>query len=334
MDIEYLNPDGVHQAEKKALIKISDALPNDWRGYASLEMHDRQQGSSEIDLILVTQFHIVIVELKQIHGELTSDGRYWYKNGSRLYKSPVGVTELKAKKLKQKIENKLASKINKIPYVKSCVVIYGNVNRNNLTDDEKEYVCELDAFLKVGKPSQYSNILGLLDWEKKFSRNQCPNNSLKIWNQFFSNNSNDFTGRALTIQGYTVDGEAMFSHPYKIYQEYFSQKAHDSNYQALMRCWNFNAPQILNLAQTPSERRLIGLRESKVLGYIDIQDESLKNAHFSLLYVPEPQEITADFVELYEWPRNRLRLDEFINKNSSKLKNNQRLENILDLYQM
>jgi len=326
MEIVYLNPDGVHQAEKKALIKIGEALPNEWRGYAALEMLDRQQGSSEIDLILVTPYHIVLVELKQIHGKLTSDGKYWYKNDSRLYKSPVNVTELKAKKLKQKIQKKLESKLSRIPYVKSCVIIYGNVNRDNLTEDEKNFVCELDAFLRIGKPTQYKNVLGLEDWETKLEKNQQPNKQIKIWNNFFSKKSSDFDGKSLTIQGYTVDGDAIFEHPNFIYKEYFSQKSHDPNYKALMRCWDFSAPKILNRAQTPAERQLIGLRESKVLGYIDTQDESLSESHFSLVYVPEPEEITVDFVEMYEWPRTRLRLDEFVEKHKNKLKNNQRLD--------
>lgn len=326
MNITYLNPDGVHQAEKKALIKIGEALPNEWRGYASLEMLDRQQGSSEIDLIVITPYHVVLVELKQIHGKLTSDGKYWYKNGSRLYKSPVNVTELKAKKLKQKIQKKLESKLARIPYVKSCVVIYGNVNRDNLTEDEKGFVCELDAFLRIGKSTQYKNILGLDDWEQRLQSNQRPNNQIKIWNNFLSKKSSDFDGKSLTIQGYTVDGDALFEHPNFIYREYFSQKSHDPNYKALMRCWDFSAPKILNRAQTLAERQLIGLRESKVLGYIDTQDESLAESHFSLVYVPEPEEITVDFVEMYEWPRTRLRLDEFIEKYKNKLKSNQRLD--------
>jgi len=326
MKIEILNPDGVHQVEKEALIPIESSLPETWRGYSSLEMLDRWKGSSEIDLIVVNDFHILIVELKRIHGDLTSDGNFWYKNNKKLYKSPVKVNELKAKKLKSKIEGKLKNKLPRIPYVTSCVVIYGKVSKQKISEDEKDFVLTLDEFLSIGSTKKYDKYFGLKDWEKRLKKDQRPNASIKIWNQFFGKNKTDFIGKDFSVLNYAVTGKPLFTHPEKIYREYYSQRSDDKNYCGLVRRWDFSAPKIANHALTDSDRMLIGYRESKVLGYIDNEDEELHSVHMPLKYIPEPDEITVDFAELYVWPKDRLRLDEFINKHGKKLTNDQKID--------
>jgi serine/threonine protein kinase len=326
MKIEILNPDGVHQVEKEALVPIGSSLPNTWLGYSSLEMLDRWQGSSEIDLIVVNDFHILIVELKRIHGDLTSDGNYWYKNNKKLYKSPVKVNELKAKKLKSKIQDKLKTRLPRIPYVTSCVVIYGKVSKQKLQEDEKDFVLTLEEFLKIGSTKVYSKCFGLKDWEKRIPKDQRPNATAKIWNQFFGKNKTDFIGRDFSVLNYVVTGKPLFTHPEKIYREYYSQRSDDKNYRGLIRRWDFSAPSIANHAQTDNDRMLIGYRESKVLGYIDNEDEDLRSVHLPLKYIPEPDDITVDFAELYEWPKDRLRLDEFIHKYGKKLSSDQKID--------
>ncbi|MDP5131415.1 MAG: hypothetical protein NWQ54_11065, partial [Paraglaciecola sp.] len=121
----------------------------------------------------------------------------------------------------------------------------------------------------------------------------------------------------------------MFQHKDGLYSEYQSQRADNANYKALMRRWDFTAPCIVEHARTPDQRVVIAQRESNVLGYIDNQNEDLKDSHLQLLHIPS--DLSEDFVELYEWPNKKERLDTFIRKNSAKLTEQNRLDLIQGL---
>lgn len=324
MHIESLNPEGILEVEKEAHAKIEPALPNHWQGYASLELLDRRYGSSEIDLVIVNDFQILLVEFKRLHGKLTSDGQYWYKNGQRLYSNPVNLTNLKAKKLASRIKDKLGHKLSHMPFVNFCVVLYGSADKSGLTEEERDFVILLDDFLTIGTQGRYDKFFPLRSHEKNLSKDKRPTSHLKLWNNFFCKNKHDFVGRELGAQNYVVSGSPLFIHPDQIYEEYFSQRRDDKNYKALLRRWNFHAAKIATHAKTSDERALIAHRESKVLGYIDNCDEHLEALHLRPLYIQD--ELTADFIELYQWPKNRTRIEEFLLKLGEKLGSQERLD--------
>ncbi len=323
MQIEILNPDGIPEVEREAHVKIEPALPKHWQGYAGLEMLDRRSSPAELDLIIVNDFQVLLVELKRIHGKLTSDGNYWYRNGERLYKNPVKVVNEKAKKLKSRIESKLAHKLNYFPFVNYCVVLYGSATKDSLTDDEKDFVIKLDDFLTIGSQGRYDKFLPLRPHEKNLSPDQQPTSQLKLWNSFFNKNKQDFVGKEFSAQNYVIQGAALWQHQ-DIYQEFFSQRRDDKNYKALLRRWNFHAQTIASHARTADERALIAHRESKVLGYIDNCDESLEDLHLRPLYIQD--DLVADFIELYQWPKNRDRIEVFVRKFNEKLSKAERLD--------
>lgn len=324
MKIVSLNPEGILEVEKEAHAKIEPALPNHWQAYASLEMLDRRYGSSEIDLVIVNDFQILLVELKRLHGKLTSDGEYWYKNGERLYRNPVNLANQKAKKLLSRIKSKIGHKLSYMPYVNYCVVLYGSADKSGLTEEEKDFVILLDDFLTIGTQGRYEKFFPLRPYEKKLSKENRPSSQLKLWTSFFNKNKHDFVGRELGAQNYVVNGSPLFIHPEHLYEEYFSQRRDDKNYKALLRRWNFHAAKIATHSRTPDQRALIAHRESKVLGYIDNCDENLEAIHLRPIYIQE--ELTADFIELYQWPNNRKRIEEFVLRLGEKLGHQERLD--------
>ena len=114
----------VHEAEKHAISTLKKALPDSWKGYASLELVDRRQGSSELDLVIVNADRLIVVELKNWNGSLYAKDGNWYIGGDNRGRSPVKSTLLKSKKLASKISGKLKSKLSFIPWgviVKCCV---------------------------------------------------------------------------------------------------------------------------------------------------------------------------------------------------------------------
>ncbi|MCW7550400.1 AAA domain-containing protein [Photorhabdus sp. APURE] len=328
MEIKCLDPLGINGYERKANEVLSKHLPDSWKGYSSLEMVGRQGKDFEADIILITHDRIIVVELKNYQGKIFSQGKQWiqeYPDGRQEHRiNAVSQSSRAAKILKSRLNEKLSGKF--VPYVDSCVVLCGYADASHLPSDERQYVFTLDEFKSIGADSEYEKRFG-----KPFTFNRkedIPNKNITIWDRIFLNNSADFKPKTFSSNNYFQNGTSFFQHKDFLYSEFQSQRADNANYKALMRRWDFTAPCIVEYARTPDQRVVIAQRESNVLGYIDNQDEDLKNVHLQLLHIPT--DLTADFVELYEWPNKKERLDVFIRKNKSKLTK----QNRLDLIQM
>ncbi|MDO9139605.1 MAG: NERD domain-containing protein kinase family protein, partial [Methylobacter sp.] len=328
MQIHHLNQEGLHRSEKDAINALAKALPDSWYGFASLEMFDRREGSFETDLIILTHDRIIVAELKCWGGNIFSRNGKWiidWGNSQEERKHPIKQVSRAAKILSAKIQKKLDRKVF-IPWVDHCVILCGTADKANLPDDEKGFVYTVDEFSQLGSPSKYQAVFTApYNRYNPKSNTERPNQNLKIWKNFFTGNSVDFKPKTFSVNNYAQSGKALYSHG-QIYSEYLAQRIDDSNYKSLMRRWDFSAPELVEQAQTQEERKLIGFRESKVLGYLANQDESLQQVHLELLYTPSPNDITTDFVELYKWPGTRLRLDDFIAQKSKKLSSQGRIE--------
>lgn len=328
MNIYHLSPEGLHESERAALNQIEKALPKEWYAFSSLEMFDRKEGSFETDLIVLTHDRIIVVELKRWSGKIFSKNNKWvvdWGNHQETRKHPLKQVRRASQILNVKIEKKLKGKIFS-PWIDHCVVMCGSADISSLPEDERDFVFFTEEFINICT-KRYGK-----HYPKPFGRyaihneSNQPNNNYKTWKTFFANNSVDFKPKTYSVNNYAQSGKALFNHQDKIYSEFLAQKVDDGNYKALMRKWDFWAPSIAEKAQTPEERALIGYRESKVLGYIDNQDESLENIHLELNYIPPKEDISSDFVELYKWPGNRLRLDDFMARQGDKLTDEGRID--------
>lgn len=332
MNIYHLNQEGLHQSEKDAINKLEKGLPKEWFGFSSLEMFDRNAGSFETDLILLTHDRIIVVELKKWSGKIFSKGGNWvldWGNRQETRKNPLNQVRRAAQILNSKLSKKHKQRTEFNPFVDNCVVLCGSADITSLPDDEKDFVYTVDEFIDICTTKKYSKYFnhpssGYSYLVKK--ENNKPCNNYKSFKNFFVNNSVDFKPKTYSVNNFAQTGNALFTHQGQIYSEYLAQRVDDTNYKTLMRKWNFWAPAIAEKAQTPEEKALIGYRESKVLGYIDNQDETLQNIHLDLNYIPAPGDLSSDFVELYKWPGNRLRLDEFMARKGDKLTDDGRVD--------
>ena len=135
MEIRILKQTGVPPAEidaHKQIQKEFDSTPfsKNWRGYAafSLARQGRGAGDDDFDLVLVTHTNIVVIELKNWHGEvLASNGSKWFLDGEDRGSSAVDVAALKAKKLASTMTQKLGG--GQTPYVMSYVVLHGKIKK-------------------------------------------------------------------------------------------------------------------------------------------------------------------------------------------------------------
>lgn len=323
MEIKCLDPLGINGYEREANEKLIETLPNNWKGYSSLEMRGRQSKEFEGDLILITHDRIINVELKNWSGKLFSKDGKWIvqfpedreeqrSNGVRQARRSA---QILATKLKERLNNRF------VPWVDYCVVLCGSATKDFLPTDEQEYVFTLEEFSKIGDDKVYQQYFKNKVIIKR--KEDAPNKNLNQWDKIFSNDSADFKAKNYSVNNYVQQGKPIFQHRDGLYAEYQSQRADNHNYKAIMRRWNFTAPCIIDYAKTQEQRLLIAHRESDVLGYISSQDEDLKDTYLRLEYLPS--ELSSDFVELYEWPNKKERLDTFIRKNSKKLTEENRL---------
>lgn len=329
MKIHCLNPLGINGFERNANDELSEYLPDSWKGYSSLEMIGRQSHEFEADLILITDDRIIVVELKNYKDRLFSINGRWvqqYSDGhEENRKNGVIQARRSAQILSSKLDEKLKGKFR--PWVDFCVVLCGSATNKDLPTDEQQYVFSLERFKKIGDIKEYEKCFGKkINIERK---EDAPNKNISRWDKIFSNNSADFKAKAFSVNNYVQKGDSLFQHKDSLYSEFQSERADNRNYKAIMRRWDFTSPCIHEYARTPDQRSLIAHRESSVLGYIDNQEEDLKNIHLQLLHLPT--DLTADFVELYEWPNKKERLDVFIRKNKSRLTTQSRLDLIQSL---
>lgn len=324
MEIKCLDPLGINGFEREANKELEVTLPNNWKGYSSLEMRGRQSGEFEGDLILVTHDRIINVEFKKWSGRIFSKDGKWvvqFPDGNEEHrKHGVNQSRRSAKILATKLRERLGNKF--IPWVDFCVVLCGTATKDDLPPDEQEYVFSLEEFSKIGDDKVYKQHFEDKSWMIK-RKEDAPNKNLKQWDRVFSNNSADFKAKSFSINNYVLQGKPQFQHRDGLYAEYQSQRSDNHNYKALMRRWDFTSPCIVEYARTPEQRSLIAHRESDVLGYIASQDEDLRDTYLRLEHLPS--ELSSDFVELYEWPNKKERLDTFIRKNSTKLTEENRL---------
>ena len=324
MKIQCLDPLGINDYEREANERLEATLPNNWKGYSSLEMRGRQSGEFEGDLILVTHDRIINVEFKKWSGRIFSKDGKWvvqFPDGNEEHrKHGVNQSRRSAKILATKLRERLGNKF--IPWIDFCVVLCGTATKDDLPPDEQEYVFSLEEFSKIGDDKVYKKHFEDKSWMIK-RKEDTPNKNLKQWDKVFSNNSADFKAKSFSINNYVLQGKPQFQHRDGLYAEYQSQRSDNHNYKALMRRWDFTSSCIVEHARTPEQRLLIAHRESDVLGYIASQDEDLRNTYLRLEFLPS--ELSSDFVELYEWPNKKERLDTFIRKNSTKLTEENRL---------
>ena len=89
MHINYLNSDGIHQREIKAINILKDKLPDNWFAFASMELVDQFQKNLEIDIAIVMEDRILLADIKDWFGNISSSNDLWLQNGKSKGRSPA-----------------------------------------------------------------------------------------------------------------------------------------------------------------------------------------------------------------------------------------------------
>ncbi len=320
MDIQILKKTGVPKAEVEAHQVIqktfsASEFSKGWRGYASFAVARRGMGSGEddFDLVLVTHANIILVELKNWHGQLLeSDGREWYLDGQKRGTSPVSKVRANVRKLADLMTLKLGR--DKTPFIQSFVVMHGSIKEQKLRPEEEESVLTMDEFLSIRNAGRYKELL-----PRAASFN--PLGHLFKYDLFFKGPS--FKPRDLIVDGFRPDQNPIFVHPKKLYSEFKAAAKDDPTTLALLRQWDFTAIGLELIGE--NDRSFIGLREQRVFEFVAERNEELSLSLLRPVSRKNPNDVTLDYSELFFLPSKVTRLTEFANSVLPKLSPEERL---------
>lgn len=311
MKIKILGANGLHASEIRAVSKM-ETFRDSWYGYAGLLVVD-DQGSMDIDVLIITHDRLLLVELKEWNGDLEDISGQWYINGSSRGKSPYATKRVHAIRLGKLLEKELKHKLGYCPFVEAHVVLCGNSTPEKISNKEKRFVHTLDDFLKISS-SDYDVIVGHSDAPKHLFETlgkPRPNSKeyLPILQSFFD--SPKVRPKQFKVHHFIAEETPWFTHRSQLYKEFKGFHEDAAHELALMRRWDFS--QLGTGFATQNQWADIALRESRIYGYAcdknNRLDEYLLRPKMSL----GKDDITEDVTEIYEIRRTYTRLDNFIN---------------------
>lgn len=320
MEIKILKKTGVPKAEVEAHQQIqaefsSAEFSRKWKGFASFTISrgGRGAGDDDFDLVLITHGHVVVIELKNWHGNLLeSDGQQWFLDGECRGTSPVVKANLNAKKLASLMQQKLGRE--RTPFISSYVVMHGKVKSQKLTADEERSVLTMTEFLTLKYQSSYKQYL----WGKVHFN---PLDYLEQYDEFFQGAT--FKPKDYLVDGFRPESLPIFEHPKKLYSEFRASAKDDPTTLALLRQWDFTALGLGLIGE--KDRSFIGLREQRIHEYVSERNEELSLSLLRPVARKGPNDVTLDFAELFFLPGKVTRLTEFTHSVLPKLSPVERL---------
>lgn len=290
-----------------------------WKGYAGFRFVDAKGREGEFDLVIITHFNILIIELKDWnYGQVTASGDTWFKGDTNMGRSPVSVTRQKTYTLKNKLNSLKHRFTNKgfVPFIDFFVVMTGNAPFDQLPEEQKHHTISLSDFLKFADQDEFYKRC-----RPQHSKSEVLNQDFNVFDALFIGTQT--APKKLRVDGYEAQ-EQIFEHPKKVYCEYLAKSEISKGSEALLRVWNFNNIKG-DKAFTPEGRAEIVSREREVLQFINHYNRDLYNHCLRSLTSFQKDQITAEYNEVYELPPGHVRFNEFVGKYGKSLSNSDRL---------
>lgn len=257
--IRYLSSAGIMPREINGVSALAHALPQDWLLYVSLNCFPPQQSPMEIDALVVTDQCVLLLEIKDWNGKLTTSGDTWMVGKQRRGRSPVILGAEKARKLKTILKRQLGPMGAQI-YVDHRVILTGSADKSQLPHDQAQFVWTLQEACSLGDPQRRSRLLPkgklslfkLCDLEKDFDR--------------VTGNTKLFQPLEADWGGFQVIEKNLFVHPRGIWHDHRGVRKDESRIKAMIRTWSFDKlPAGLN---SNASRRDVAARETRAFAYL------------------------------------------------------------------
>ncbi|WP_207000849.1 AAA domain-containing protein [Trinickia mobilis] len=321
MKITFLSPTGVLPVEQAAFREIERRLPETWAGFAAFQLAVHNGNPLDIDLLVLTNNRILVVELKNWKGEITSANGQWLVDGKLRGRSPIDVSVDKARKLPGFLKSKLPS--DAVPYAEAMVVLCHPNGVLNLPDDERKYAMTLHEFVDVMSDSKlYEARYSTIRPDKRIAPN--PLLSLSQYRLLFAPGSKYIKQLRFTIQSYVQStDQPEFRHPNGLFEEFYAAHKESTASKALMRRWDFNRLDGGNTS--PAQRVNIALRETRLNEFVRHQSDELHRSLLEPIGSPSAEDVTTNFAELYRLRPNHERLDEYLARRRERMTPDERI---------
>ncbi|MGO7661624.1 AAA domain-containing protein [Rhizobium ruizarguesonis] len=311
--VRYLSSAGIHHREVKGVDALAKAFPANWLMFASLNAFPANSAPIEIDLLVVMDDRVVLLELKDWNGPLTTKGDMWVHGKPQ--RSPVQLGNDKAKKVKGILRGQ--GQLGRY-YVDSRVVLTGTSTRDLLPDDEKPYVLTLEEAKLLGDARDRNRLLGTVTFQSV-----KPNMLVKDFDKVLGNPAY-FQPMKMSWDGYNVTDEDYFVHRKDIWREHRAQLAKEERIKGLLRLFRFdNLPVGLN---EPKGRRLIADRELKTVAYLSEHGSWMAERGILKSVGSPPDEVLTEHFQLLAVPPGWTTLRRYLQRNGSDLEGEQRVD--------
>ncbi|TPG53651.1 hypothetical protein EAH89_15705 [Roseomonas nepalensis] len=275
--LKRLDPKGIHPREVSGVKAIEDALSQNafcrsWFGFTNLSIrNDTPDGQRrELDVVLVTHDRILVIDLKDWDGAVTSNGGIWYLGSARRKRSAATKINENSVVLRDLLAREVKP-LSPTPHVEGHIVFtHKGADISGLPEIDKANTRLLRDFLHViTNQAAYEAVYPLkprgwrldkpLTWEE-------PAGWLRKW----------FTGggavipREASFEGYVADGPALQDHGPPAWKEYRCENK-QSKRHGLLRYWD--CERLPTPVSAEGHRRAAVGREGDVLAYLEAGDD-------------------------------------------------------------
>ncbi len=234
----HISGKGIHRREVPGIEKPRD-LPSHWYAFTNLELVDAGSMPRQIDVIIVLEDRIIIADLKDWGGKITSNGDRWFQNNRSVDTSPVKKilenTRIMAGLLGRFLK-KTAAKRN-VPLIEGCVLLTSRCDISDLPDLEKPRVFNIDEFCRVAKnPRERSSRFATPSWiDKSDPYTSSDSRWRDLLARFFGASEGHFRPLDKRYGDYKVVSDQTYQHPKLIYSEYDVEEVSISHGFGLLR---------------------------------------------------------------------------------------------------
>ena len=313
---------GVHRREITGVEKLR-GLPPDWYAFPNLEIIRAGAMPRQIDIVIVLDDRILLVDLKDWRGKISSDSERWFQNDRVVDTSPVKKILENARILKGELENYLAKKNGpafnrrEVPLVEGCVVLTNKCDTRDIPDFERQRVFYIDDFCRFIKdPGERMRRLAVPPWtDRAHPLTEQAGKWRSLLHSFFGAGGGYFVPLKKRYGDYVVISDETYKHPKDLYAEYDAEEPGATRNFGLLRLWDFSKAHARYAS--PEGREEVAGREQRVLSYLVDHQPELESV------VIRPKVADPDrgihYWEVFERRRQLKRLVEFVSQRRDDL---------------
>ena len=344
MKIDFANSQGIHIREIKGIEALQKQLPPEWYAFANLEMINEGKWGRQIDVAMVLEDRIILADIKDWHGRISSDGDTWYQNERLVERSPVNKiaenSRIVASLLKNHVKRmQRTSDEPHIPRIDSCVILTGRCTFDGIDERERSRVFEINEFCRVvtDRPQRYKRF-GDPGWIDKASPFVATRSRWRhILSTFFIGRSSNFRAQEKTYAGHRATSDIVYPHPGGIYVEHECVEVNTDRSVGLLRLWDFSKAPV-KYASEEYRHDLAG-REQSILAYL--LDRNSEIERIALRPKVADPDRGMRYWEIFERRKQLHRLADFLHSDLAEQGREERLDlaqsllsNVAELHRM